>query len=312
MISFKGFPTTILILCIFSLMMSGCIRVQPARSVSLQIAYQTQMPVEGGSTISTGRLGTVHLSAPVLSARYEGDETVEFHEVSLPGRDDSFLQLSPQMFLQSEMSSSDSRGMSIQDYLKAISSEQLDSGKTVYLVVEADGRRVALPLKIQHQSDPTGFHVQFLTPQKSSPSVRYQPVIRESLSASDDSAERVALWNASSEQFLYAGETLVTIERMSSMGPISRCLGPASVIDQSELKPCKEVVVTWDDGDGGKVAELAYLWPTVPGLLIDCENPQVVTDLQDCLRSLQNFRHNFRWYRVSLSETGISMSGGTP
>ena len=321
--SFRIFPLLPILLIALSFNLGGCTRSHFDGKVSIQIAYETEMPVDGGSTVFTEKLGTVHLSPPLLWADSGFTEQIRFNEVSLPGSEDFFLQMSPQIFLKSEKNDIDSNGMSMREFLKSIRSEFLESGKTVFLVIESDETKTALPLKIKDQVDPAGVYLQYSTPSRLLPDFSSRPMIHKSSDASDENAQKVKSWKSGSDQVLYAGEILLEHKGLSSAGALHRLKIPTASetesnedqrqfnFNKSDLSNCEYVLVVWKDSSGNRLAERAYLWRSVPGLLIDCEDPMLVDEIKKCLRLIGSYKYDFTWQRIDFSERGMKISGGS-
>ena len=301
------------------LLMSGC-KVE-APSMKIFVTYESPEPVDGGSTISTAKLGTVHLGPPLLKANFVGSEEVDFKEISLPHFEEHFLCLGPQIFLQSEMKTNRSTGMSMEEYLNGMSSEFLQSGKRIYLVIECDGRRVAHQLKISQRDDPTGLFIQYSNPYGSQ-GRRTQVEFLEPLEAPDDFSKKIRIWNSDSNQTLNGGALVFRVRGTSSVGFYKRAKDvgiDTSKKDKDSISTdhmysdtwfCKETIATWKDSSGNWVGERAYLWPSVPGLHIDMDDPEVINDLRADLRSFERFRFNINWGRIGFTKNGASSKGG--
>lgn len=303
------------------LLTGGC--TSKDSSMVISVTYETLAPVEGGSTITTSKLGTVHLGPPLLKASFEGGEEVVFTELSLPHFEDYFLCLSPQMFLQSEKKSSKSSGMSMEDYLESMSSEFLQSGRSIYLLIDCEGRRVAHRLKISQRDDPTGLFIQYSSPYRTTNPRRSQLEFLKPLEASDESAKEILIWDSDSNQTLHGGALVFQPTLTSSTGIFNRAKESANKRpDRNEAGLsggqifsdnwfCKETIAAWKDTSGDWVGERAYLWPSVPGLHIDMGNTEVIDELKADLTSFESFRFFISWKRISFTTKGISSTGVT-
>ena len=303
------------------LLTGGCTSKDSPMVIS--VTYETLAPVEGGSTITTSKLGTVHLGPPLLKASFEGGEQVEFREFSLPHFEDYFLCLSPQMFLQSEKKSSKSSGMSMEDYMESMSSEFLQSGRSIYLLIDCEGRRAAHRLKISQRDDPTGLFIQYSSPYRTTNPRRSQVEFLKPLEASDESAKEIPIWDSDSNQTLHGGALVFKPTLTSSTGFFNRAKESANKRPDrneagfsggqifSDKWFCKETIAAWKESSGDWVGEKAYLWFSVPGLHIDMGNTEVIDELKADLTSFESIRYDISWIRISFTTKGISSTGGT-
>lgn len=303
------------------LLIGGC--TSKDSSMMISVTYETPAPVEGGSTITTSKLGTVHLGPPLLKASFVDDEEVVFTELSLPHFEDYFLCLSPQMFLQSEKKSSKSSGMSMEDYLESMSSEFLQSGRSIYLLIDCEGRRAAHRLKISQRDDPTGLFIQYSSPYRTTNPRRSQVEFLKPLEASDEPVKEIPIWYSESNQTLYGGALVLQPTLTSSTGFFNRAKETANERPDknedgfsagqiySDRWFCKETIAAWKDSSGDWVGERAYLWPSAPGLHIDMGKTEVIDELKADLTSFESFRYDISWNRISFTKKGISSTGGT-
>ena len=202
-------------LCSILIALVGCAPQQ--QSASLYVAAEVERFVEGGQKISTEAIGTVYLGPPLLHAEYVGQERIYISDVTfVEDENKPFLLLSPQMFLQFAMRSEESKGMSVEAYLKQLESDELQPGKSVYLVAETEDAKIVHKLKIGYSNDSKGVFLLYPFQGYPTQSMRNsnQFEIRELLDQADEDATEVQSWNKSPNELLHVGDPLFPTGRV--------------------------------------------------------------------------------------------------
>ena len=262
---------------VLALVLSSCMRSQHTpvgSSYKILIAAKVDQPVEGGISAKTGSLGLVHLGKPLLAAEFQHDihqsnfmhgQRFHFIDFSIESLEPQrVLNLPPTLFLNRE----GVKGMEADVILERLKSEELATGKQVYLIVETEANRVIFALRTTRLDHPDYVFIQknfdYLKWDYNSRRGEYEVRQRKSEQDKDStgfprspqSQTGDGSGEGAADEFLYAGEKLFKVTSYGwSSGMPSRVKikndGKSTGFSIEELQSLhgERVVLTWQTND---------------------------------------------------------------